>query len=328
MNTATTSTIKIRQAMKSGSRKLVSVLLLISLVVTVLLPVQSAFAAGLDDVKNAYINTNKQAVAYRANDEVSEDKIEPLSSDLIICELFGDHNAYINGYPEGDVRPGNNITRAEVATVLCRLVAGGFNLSLSYWTQTKPFLDVKEDDWYNNAITVMYNAGIVKGYPDGTFKPNNFITRAEFTALAVRFDDMQYGRSDENLGFSDISSHWAQKDIILTASIGWVSGYSDGTFKPNKEITRAEFMTIINRMYRRVPQTLDDLIASRMVTWSDNADPNAWYYLAVQEATNSHAPEYKKETVPEGSFRYERWGRMIENPDWSAQEQRWANKVQ
>ena len=231
--------------------------------------------------------------------------------------LIEDHVAYIIGYPEGDVRPNRNISRAEVSTVFFRLLTD--SVRTSNWTQSNSFTDVSAGMWHNNAISVMGRMDILRGYPDGTFKPNGQITRAELAAIASRFAVMMNMTGTGNTQFSDISGHWASAYILSAASIGWVNGYPDGTFRPNQPITRAEFMTLANRMLKRVPETASDLLTG-MTTWSDNSDVSAWYYLAVQEATNSHIAQDKDKTVPGLQFKYEKWVEMAPNRDWSALE--------
>jgi hypothetical protein len=231
--------------------------------------------------------------------------------------------ACIIGYPEGDVKPEQNISRAEAATVFFRLLTD--EVRTENWTKENAFLDVVKENWYNNAVSIMSNMGIVNGYTDGTFKANSNITRAELAAIAARFArDMGMTAINSKVSFSDISGHWAEEDIRYAASIGWVNGYTDGTYRPVQNITRAEFMTLVNRMLERVPETTADLLTEEMVKWSDNGDTSAWYYLAVQEATNSHEPEYKDKTVPGLQFNYERWTEILPNRDWSELEKSWA----
>ena len=240
-----------------------------------------------------------------------------------LAMFIPDHAAYIIGYPEGDVRPERNITRAEVATVFFRLLSD--ELRAENWVQQNAFPDVISTNWFNNAVSVMSRMGIVNGYPNGTFMPDGPITRGELAAIAARFARATWMMPTNDRGFSDISGHWAQNDILYAAAIGWVNGYPDGTYRPNQPITRAEFMTLVNRMLERVPETADDLLASQMKTWVDNSDTSKWYYLAVQEATNSHSPEYKSgRMVPDLAFEYERWLEMVKNRDWEQLEKAWS----
>ena len=223
------------------------------------------------------------------------------------------HYAYIVGYPDGNVSPERKITRAEISTIFFRLLtdeARDIN-----WTTQNAFPDVDAGSWYNNAISVMSKMGTINGYPDGTFRPNGAVTRAEIAAMAARFARQMQMIPINDLRFSDVAGHWAKEDIEYAAEIGWVNGYLDGTYKPGQNMTRAEFMTLINRMLERVPETSGDLLPDEMIRWADNADPGAWYYLTVQEATNSHVHEYKDESVPGLRFNYEYWIEMMENND-------------
>lgn len=218
-----------------------------------------------------------------------------------------DHFAYVIGYPDGTVHPNGQITRAEVATIFFRLLKdevrdGAFTTSNSY-------SDVAYGKWYNNPISTMSALGIITGYPDGTFKPNKPITRAEFAAIAARFDETQSGKSAT---FSDVIGHWAAKEIGIAYANEWIKGYPDGTFKPDQNITRAEAMTMINRVLERKPESPADLLTN-MNKWTDNMDTSKWYYLDVQEATNSHG--YTRKT-----FNYELWRQMLNDPDWSRYE--------
>ena len=198
-----------------------------------------------------------------------------------------DHFAYIVGYGNGEVRPQNNITRAEVATIFFRLLTD--DVRDENLTKTNRYSDVAATSWYNTAVSTLSSMGIITGYPDGTFRPNAAITRAEFAAIAARFDN----DGDKTAAkFSDIANHWAKDEISIAYNNGWITGYPNGTFGPQRDITRAETMTLVNRVLDRKPETEDDLLPD-MVTWTDNADKKAWYYLAVQEATNSHYYEFK-----------------------------------
>lgn len=200
-----------------------------------------------------------------------------------VPSLFADeHRAYIVGYPDGLIRPEANITRAEVATIFFRLLSD--EARQRYMTEENSFADVPKAAWYNTAVSTMAALGAVRGY-DGRYYPNNAITRAEFAAIAARFDsNSEFSGS----AFTDIYGHWAQKEISAAANNGWILGYEDGTFRPERRITRAEAMAMVNRVLQRIPETADDLLDG-MILWPDNADSVAWYYLAVQEATNSHA---------------------------------------
>jgi hypothetical protein len=248
-----------------------------------------------------------------------QDTDPPLST----YPFIPDHVAYVIGYPDGNVKPERNVTRAEVTTVFFRLLLD--SVRKEYWTQNNSFSDVQKGFWYNNAVSVMSKMEVVNGYPDGTFKPNGTITRGELATIAARFARMRYGieETNPNVSFSDIAGHWAEKDIKFAASIGWVNGYPDGTCRPNNNITRAEFMTLVNRMLERAPERPGDLLPD-MIKWPDNADTNKWYYLAIQEASNSHEPVYKSELVPGMSFPYEYWLQLIKNRDWAQLEKEWV----
>ena len=215
-----------------------------------------------------------------------------------------DHFAYIIGYPDGTVQPNGQITRAEATTIFFRLLteeSRSANL-----TKTNGYTDVASDAWYNTAVSTMTKAGIVDGYPDGTFRPDAPITRAEMAKIISLFAKLDKSESR----FSDIAGHWAKDEISIAYNNGWITGYPDGTFGPQRDITRAETMTLVNRVLNRQPETADDLLPD-MVTWTDNADKNAWYYLAVQEATNSHYYEFKTNS------QYEKWTELRETRDWS-----------
>ena len=220
-----------------------------------------------------------------------------------------DHFAYIVGYGNGEVRPQNNITRAEVATIFFRLLTD--DIRDENLTKTNRYSDVAATSWYNTAVSTLSSMGIITGYPDGTFRPNAAITRAEFAAIAARFDS----NGDKTTAkFSDIATHWAKDEISIAYNNGWITGYPDGTFGPQRDITRAETMTLVNRVLNRQPETEDDLLPN-MTVWTDNANPKAWYYLAVQEATNSHYYEFKTNS------QYEKWTALRETRDWKAPEQ-------
>lgn len=217
-----------------------------------------------------------------------------------------DHFAYIQGYADGTVRPDNKITRAQVATIFFRLLDE--DVRDDSLTTYNTFTDVSADYWANTAISTMSELGVIQGYSDGTFRPNAFITRAQFAAICARFDDtVKKGSSN----FTDIDGHWAEAEIERAATLGWIQGYSDGTFRPNNNITRAQAMTMINRVLCRLPEEEDDLLRG-MNTWTD-CNPGDWCYLAVQEATNSHDFQYKGDI-------YETWTDLNRDPDWSKYE--------
>ena len=215
-----------------------------------------------------------------------------------------DHYAYIVGYPDKTVRPQNGITRAEVATIFFRLLTDETRNANS--TKSNSYADVDRGAWYNHAVSTLGAMGIVKGDTHGKFNPNASITRAEFAAIAARFDDKANTTAAD---FSDIASHWAKNEISAASNNGWINGYPDGTFKPDNHITRAEAMTLVNRVLKRLPETRDDL-RDDMIKWSDNSDASQWFYLAVQEATNSHYYKTKEN-------KFEKWTELRETRDWT-----------
>ena len=191
------------------------------------------------------------------------------------------HNAYVNGYPDGTIRPEASITRAEVAAMFFGILTD--EAKAEFATRVNSFTDVKAGSWYEEAVSTLSAMGVINGYKDGSFKPGQSITRAEFAAIAAKFSAAQ----ETSVTFTDVGKHWASESISLVAANGWVTGYKDGSFLPNQNITRAEAMSIINRMLDRNPQSADSL-SDTMTQWSDNQNVKKWYYLAVQEATNSH----------------------------------------
>ena len=216
-----------------------------------------------------------------------------------------DHYAYIIGYGNNDVRPQNNITRAEVATIFFRLLTD--ETREANMTKSNSYNDVKDGDWFCCAVSTLSKMGIIKGYEDGSFKPNDPISRAEFAAIAARFDP---DGDKTPATFADVTSHWAKDEISIAANHGWIKGYEDGSFKPDQKITRAETMTLVNRVLNRLPEAKDDLHKD-MKTWVDNMDETAWYYLDVQEATNSHYFKNKTGT------KFEQWTELRDTRDWS-----------
>jgi len=219
-----------------------------------------------------------------------------------------DHFAYIIGRDDGLVHPEATITRAEVATIFFRLLTD--EARAEYLTETSPFHDVAPDAWYATAVATMEAMGIVEGRAPAVFDPEAPITRGEFAAIAARFDSAPYDGADR---FTDIGGHWAAEYINQAAVKGWVEGQPDGSFAPDRSISRAEAMTLVNRVLGRLPETADDLLDG-MITWPDNP-PGAWYYLAVQEATNSHDYGRKADTV------HETWTGLQPVEDWTRYEQ-------
>ena len=217
-----------------------------------------------------------------------------------------DHFAYVIGYKDGNVRPYGLITRAETTTIFFRLLKDsvrGENLLTS-----NTYTDVPDSYWANTAISTMTGLGIVQGRSTTTFDPKAPITRAQFAAICARFDT---GKSSGTQTFTDIKGHWAEKYIERAAELGWIKGFEDGTFRPDTYITRAQAMTMINRVLNRIPEDESDLRPG-MNVWPD-CNPGDWFYLAVQEATNSHAFKHK-------AGNYETWTGMNKNPDWTRYE--------
>jgi len=221
-----------------------------------------------------------------------------------------DHFGYIIGYPDGLVRPEGSITRAEVATIFFRLLTDAKRAEC--WSQTNSFTDVPADAWYNNAISTLAKAGVLEGYEDGTFRPDNAITRAELVKIAMSFYGTFDGIAD---AFTDVGSHWASAFINAAAELGFVNGYGDGTFQPDRQVSRAEAMKIINRTLGRSPEK--NHLHQSMIRWEDNADTTAWYYAEVQEATNSH-------TYISG-VSHEIWQAILPIRDWEELEKTWSN---
>ncbi len=222
-----------------------------------------------------------------------------------------DHFAYIVGYPDGTVQPNGQITRAEATTIFFRLLteeSRSANL-----TKTNGYTDVASDAWYNTAVSTMTKAGIVDGYPDGTFRPDAPITRAEMAKIISLFAKLDKSESR----FSDIAGHWAEAYIRLAAGNGWIAGYPDGTFGPQRNITRAETATMINRVLDRVPSEESHLLSRGVMQIWPDANPGDWFYLAMQEATNSH--DYERNA--KWAAADEQWTALRETRDWKALEQ-------
>ena len=239
-----------------------------------------------------------------------------------------DHYGYIIGYPvdyytgqpttdqtKKPVRPEGKITRAEVATIYFRMLTD--ESRTKFWSQSNSYSDVKAGDWFNNAVSTLSNAGIIAGYEDGSFRPNGYITRAEFATIAARFFDVTYSGKDL---FPDISGHWAKDYINQAANKGFVNGYEDGTFKPDRNITRAEAVTLVNRTLDRHPDKSH--FTKDMLVWPDNMDQTKWYYADMQEATNSHTYQMKENS---DKTKYENWTKTLPIRNWEALEKAWSN---
>lgn len=272
--------------------------------------IQFGHGTGLGET-DQWISNKVTLTLYRDTVVVPTPGGDKIPADLNIT----DHFAYVIGYPDGNVKPGGNITRAEVATIFFRMLKD--EAREKYWSTTNDYTDVAADDWFNNAISTLSNMGIINGYPDGSFRPNAGITRAEFAKIAVSFF-RDYSRQTLGDLFSDISGQWYTNYINLAAELAIVSGYPDGTFRPGNNITRAEAMTIVNNTLRRTPCKEGLLPVEEMITWPDNP-ATAWYYEAVQEATNSH--EYERASITDK----ETWIAPLPVRDWAAFEKEWSN---
>jgi len=222
--------------------------------------------------------------------------------------MTDEHFAYIVGRDDGKVYPKANLTRAEAATIFFRLLKE--DVRQEALVTDNQFVDVNEGHWFNTAVSTLANLDIVNGRTPNEFAPNEPITRAELTTIVARLSDAEYNGKSM---FDDIDGHWAEEYINIAASIGWVEGDGNGLFRPDDKITRAEVMTLINRVLNRVPLSVEDMHED-MKKWPDNMDTDAWYYIAVQEATNSHDCEYEKGSI------HEEWTGLTENPDWTTYE--------
>jgi uncharacterized repeat protein (TIGR02543 family) len=232
----------------------------------------------------------------------------PASNDL-------QRQAYLIGTDDGIIRPNANITRAEVATIFFRIITD--NERAMYWMQENDFPDVALHNWFNNAVSTMANADVFTGFPNGTFAPNQTITRGEMAAAIVRFTERTNGMNDVDLWanhFIDIDGHWAADYINTAAASGWMQGYVGGTFRPDQAITRAEVAAMVNRMSGRLVESAEDLLPD-MLTWPDNANANAWYYLYIQSATNSYTFEWRG-----ANDAFERWITIIPARNWAVLE--------
>ncbi|MCR4905795.1 MAG: S-layer homology domain-containing protein, partial [Clostridiales bacterium] len=233
-----------------------------------------------------------------------------------LTNLIDDHVAYIIGYPDGTVRPNRSITRAEVATIFFRLLTD--EARDRYWSQTNSYVDVMPEAWYNNAISTLSNMGIINGYEDGTFRPDNPITRAELTKIAVSF--FGSASNDFKSSFTDVNSNaWYSSFIAAAEDRGLVNGYGDNTFHPDDYITRAETCAIVNRTLKRAPHKDYLLPGYVMNVFPDNLDTSAWYFADVQEATNSH--DYSWIQIP---ATVEKWVEKLPERDWAAMERFWS----
>ena len=296
-----------------------------------------------NDEKNALYTNEKAALYIKENDQGKEIAVFPkpsvsytISSGSSGSHSGGsrpslntkDHYGYIIGYPvdyytgqpttdqtKKPVRPEGKITRAEVATIYFRMLTD--ESRTKFWSQSSGYSDVKAGDWFNNAVSTLSKAGIIAGYEDGSFRPNGYITRAEFATIAARFFDVTYNGKDL---FPDISGHWAKDYINQAANKGFVNGYEDGTFKPDRNITRAEAVTLVNRTLDRHPDKSH--FTKDMLVWPDNMDQTKWYYADMQEATNSHTYQMKENS---DKTKYENWTKTLPIRNWEALEKAWSN---
>ena len=295
--------------------------------------------ADVDTTKALY--TNKSAILYNKESTKLAEFPKPSVSYTVSSGSSGshsggsrpslntkDHYGYIIGYPvdyytgqpttdqtKKPVRPEGKITRAEVATIYFRMLTD--ESRTKFWSQSNAYSDVKTGDWFNNAVSTLSNAGIIAGYEDGSFRPNGYITRAEFATIAARFFDVTYNGKDL---FPDISGHWAKDYINQAANKGFVNGYEDGTFKPDRNITRAEAVTLVNRTLDRHPDK--NHFTKDMLVWPDNMDQTKWYYADMQEATNSHTYQMKENS---DKTKYENWTKTLPIRNWEALEKAWSN---
>ena len=240
---------------------------------------------------------------------------EQPTTDYLIPGLWlntNDHYSYLIGYSDGTVRPNGKITRAEVATIFFRLLDD--DTRAKYWSSENNFSDVSADKWYNNAVSTLCNMGVIGGYADGTFRPDAPISRAEFAKIAVSFTQNN-GSATYNY-FTDVkTTDWFAPYVTAAKDAGLIEGYSDGSFKPESKITRAEACAIVNRTLGRKPSKAHMKISDR-IDWPD-VQTTDWFYEAIMEATNSHTYQMGK--------RVETWNDKLPQRDWAALETGWAN---
>lgn len=265
-----------------------------------------------------------ESVVYVAQWERNREPITPVGPTAPSVKVkylnTEDHVAYIIGYENGTIRPRGEITRAEVATIFFRLMTD--KARSKYWTTENDFNDVAEGQWFNLAVSTLNAAGVIVDAEYGNFRPNDPITRAELAVMAAQFCTVE-GKLPKT-SFTDVSKdHWAIDEIKLIEYAGWIEGYPDGTFRPDATITRAEAITIINRMLERAVE--DSGMLEGMLTFID-CPTNEWFYEAVQEATNSHDYKRTREEVEDYGYCYEIWTELEERPDWAAMERTWLSQ--
>jgi len=225
------------------------------------------------------------------NEDIDPPVVPPITDpvpDVLRPEKEAGHQAYIYGYEDGTLRPEANITRAEVAAIFYRLLRD--EVREEHDTLACDYPDVPLDSWYRAEVSTLTGMGMLEGYPDGSFRPNDPISRAELTAIVSRFSTPKWS-ADRKTAFVDIEGHWANAEIRSVEDKNWIIGYPDGTFRPDNTITRAETVTIVNRMLHRLPERFEDLL-EEMPVWPDNQDRSMWYFMAMQEAAVGHTYEY------------------------------------
>lgn len=251
--------------------------------------------------------------------EYDEDTDETVDTEISNLNwLTNDHINYIIGYTDGLVHPEASITRAEVATIFYRLLKDEVREAL--WSTESIYPDVTEDDWYYMAICTLTNGQILEGYPDGSFRPDEPITRAELAAIISRFDSM-FGTLEITESFDDAAGHWAEEYIEFSAARKYVIGYPDGTFRPDRDITRAETVTMVNRCLHRAVD--EEGLIGNYITWPDNP-VSEWYYYEIIEAANYHDYERSDRDVAEQIYHYENWLLLHEPIDWAWVERNWV----
>ena len=241
---------------------------------------------------------------------------EPVEPDLVIKEPMAvldkeNHYSYMVGYSDGTFRPNANITRAEALTIFFRMLTE--DSRNQYWSSTNNFNDVKKTAWYNNALSTMENIKVIEADANGNYRPNEAITRAEFTVLLSKFFN-ETGTKNHN--FTDIKGHIAESEIARVVAKGWIEGYADSTFRPDEKITRAETVKLINRILERTPDI--NKLLPNMIEFKDSQDVDKWYYVEIQEAANSH--EYTRSD----SKSTETWTKLLPVRDWVALEKEWS----
>jgi len=236
-------------------------------------------------------------------------------SDLLL--LTSDHINYIIGYDDGLVHPEASITRAEVATIFYRLLSDAAREEM--WCTESRYPDVTEEDWYYIAISTLTNGGMLVGYPDGTFRPDEPITRAELATIISRFDT-KFGSMEHTEAFPDTEGHWAEEYIDFSAVRRYVIGYPDGTFRPDQDITRAETVTMVNRCLQRSVD--EEGLTEEYINWPDNT-ADAWYYYEILEAANYHDYLRSDRPAEEQAFCHEDWTELIDPIDWAYVEKEW-----